>query len=91
MRLSPLAYPIIKIFGNRFFKTHLGLFIFLFVLIISYGFFIPATHIGLLSPELQAYHHFIVVTTFINDRIKYLQILYLGSFFIFNNFLFNGI
>jgi hypothetical protein len=70
MRLSPLDKVLIKIFAKGFFRVNSGMLLFVFVVFVSYCFFIETVgHVSLLPPEQLAFYHFIFVRTFISDPL----------------------
>jgi hypothetical protein len=67
---------LIKIFAKGFFRVNAGLLLFLFVVLISYCFFIETVgHVGLLPPEELAFYRFIFVRTFISSPLITLMML----------------
>jgi hypothetical protein len=68
--LTPLNKVLIKIFAKGFFSVNSGLLLFLFVVLISYCFFIETVgHVGLLPPKELAFYRFIIVRTFISSPL----------------------
>lgn len=64
----PLTNILIKIFARGFYKVNSGLLIFLFVVIISYCFFVNTLgDVKLLPPGEELYYHFMILMTFVSS------------------------
>lgn len=73
--LSPVTHALIKIFARGFFRVNSGLLVFLFVMLISYCFFMnTAGDVNLISAEQLTFYHFIIVITFVSSPIMTLII-----------------
>jgi len=64
----PLTNILIKIFARGFYKVNSGLLIFLFVVIISYCFFVNTLgDVKLLPPGEELYYHFMILMAFVSS------------------------
>jgi hypothetical protein len=65
---QPLSNILVKIFARGFYKVNSGLLIFLFVILISYCFFINTLgDVKLLPPSKEVFYQFIVLITFVSN------------------------
>lgn len=65
--MHPLTNILVKIFAKGFYRVHTGFLIFLFVIIISYCFFINTA--GVVQPDEVLFYNFILLLTFISSPV----------------------
>jgi len=65
---QPLTNILLKMFARGFYKVNSGLLIFLFVVLISYCFFVNTLgDVKLLPPGEELYYHFMILMTFVSS------------------------
>lgn len=74
--MGPLSRILIKVFVKGFYKAHAGLLLFLFVTLISYGFFIQVLNIDSTHEEAKLYNY-IFILKFISSPV-----IAIGVFFV---------
>lgn len=65
---QPLSNILVKVFARGFYKVNSGLLIFLFVILVSYCFFINTLgDVKLLPPGKELYYQFMILITFVSS------------------------
>ena len=65
---QPLSNILVKVFARGFYKVNSGLLIFMFVILVSYCFFINTLgDVKLLPPGKELYYQFFILLNFVNS------------------------
>ena len=79
---QPLSNILVKVFARGFFKVNSGLLIFMFVILVSYCFFINTLgDVKLLPPGKELYYQFFILINFVNSPA--MMLLFFVCWFIY--------